>query len=267
MAGWYWARRKAAYASAVASSTTTTTMTMVATVPAAKQTRRDDAQDHARCRSPPACRARRCRPCCTLPVRDVGATRRRACGGPGLGLGRLGRGRAATPPRPRRAAVTGGTRRGRRTRRLVRGASNVGLESARARGRARPSARPRRRGRQRAGSRPGSGGMHQRVVGLEVPGLALHVDLLAAARRGARPRRAGRRRAWRARRSPPGPPSPCPPRARWAGPPTAPRRCCGRARRGPDRSARRSSAAGRGASSVDRAGHLADACRPPARHR
>ena len=38
MAGWYWARRKAAYASAVASSTTMQTMTMLATVPAAKQT-------------------------------------------------------------------------------------------------------------------------------------------------------------------------------------------------------------------------------------
>ena len=89
MAGWYWARRKAAYASAVASSTTRHTMTMLATVPAAKQI-----SAAMPSRTPEPMATRMSRPpvpaVFTLPVRTLALLVVRAERGLGVGSGGAG---------------------------------------------------------------------------------------------------------------------------------------------------------------------------------
>ena len=119
------------------------------------------------------------------------------------------------------------------------------------------SARASRVGARRLGLELRLGRDDERVVGLEVPRLALGVVLShrLLAQQGAHRREVvGEHRRLEdllLRR-----PVVCPPRATWAGRRAAPRRCCDRGWRGPAPSARRSSAAARGGP-PRRPGHLA----------
>ena len=188
----------------------------------------------------------------TLPVRTL-ALRTCVRGGACLRLRAAAAGSGATRPTAEAAGGDGPTR----TCAGEHGSTGSSSGSNGASGGRRPVRASRTTGA-RLGLAARLGRDHQRVVGLEVPGLALDVDRRRPARSAAHRRPGGRRRAWRARRSPPGPPSRSPPRARSAGRPVAPRRCCGRARPGPGRSARRSSAAARGGRPRHGARHLAD---------
>ena len=156
--------------------------------------------------TPPACRGRRCPPCSRSRCGRRRSLRGRRAGGRGLGSGGWGGVRrdaaAAEAPRRRRRPTCGEPSAGfvdwRSSGGLLCGATGSGSRAG-------------RRGLGQ-GSKPGSGGITRVSSDSKCQGWRSTSKSLATARRAAPRRRAGRRRAWLARRSPPGPPSPSPPR-------------------------------------------------------